>query len=378
MSIRALLKPREPIARLNGSVCREALPLPGGDTLLLTDAALARLDPQGQVKWSKHGEFGSSRPQFGPQGELYVAEVSRVARLEAETGEPVWTYDPRLEHHSHDLALGPGGEVYTSTDKSRALRLNSETGEPEAEFCVARTWVGQWLNRYGVDVSTAPDGAVVVQEAFQVACREPDGRHRWRHRFAECVNRPVYCRDRWLFSDNHGKLTALSPKNGAVLWDTSDFVKNGGNMLSDSVTPGPEGIVYFHPRANSLMALDETSGRVLASFGGNFPNPDHNFAIYRPVLGEDGRLYVSRSDQEELHVLDPRTLQPVESALQARGLSPRMLPDQGWLLSRESTGTLRLDSLHADAIPLEQEPGASRVAESERHIVVGGIPLPRR
>lgn len=374
----------EPVARLPGRVCRASVALPDGDTLVMTDASLQCLEPDGRVKWTKGGEYVSDcSPVVGPQGDVYVAEVDKVSRLDGETGQPRWSYvNPTKGNFSVrlDLALGPNGELYTSTDRSRALRLDPETGQPEAEFCVARTWLGQRFGvGYGVDVSAAPDGAVVVQEAFRVVCREPDGRHRWSYRFSEAVNRPIYCRDRWLFSDNHGQLTALCPRTGREQWSTWSFVDNGGNINVDSVTPGTEGIVYFHPRANQLMALDENTGRVLASFGGSFDNPDHNWSSYKPVLGQDGKLYVSRSDSNELMTLDPRTLEPLGSPLETAGKAPQLVSGSDWLISSEPSGTLRLDNLHPPSpTTVQAEPGHSQVEERDGQVIVGGVTLPRR
>lgn len=375
-----LFRQGEPRARLQGTGVYQTRPLPDGDLLIQTDASLTRVDAEGKVAWSVSGPSYTESVTVG-QDALYASQPGQVSRLDPDTGQALWTQTTSDSKYRGitSLALGPQGQLYASTDRSRAVQLDPATGEKGREFCVHRTWVEQWLNTYSVGVATGPDGAVVIQEAFKMECREPDGRHRWSHKFSECVDNPIYCRDRWLVPDNHGKLTALSPSTGRVLWETSSYVSNGGNHGVDCVTPGPPGIVYFHPRANQLMALDEKSGRVLASHGSGFAEPMFNRGQYLPSLGRDGRLYVRRTGTDHFEVLDPVSLRLLET--QPTSLSnPILASGTEWLISQDGPGVLRLDPLHPPPVKLDapEDRGAARLGETERGVVVGGVTVPFR
>ncbi|GMU56556.1 MAG: hypothetical protein AMXMBFR33_57020 [Candidatus Xenobia bacterium] len=74
----------------------------------------------------------------------------------------------------------------------------------------------------------------------------------------------------------------------------------------------------------------------------------------------DGSSGRRRTDSAELLTLDPRTLEPLEPPLATAGSAPKLVPGTDWLISREPSGTLRLDHLHPPSpTAVLAEPGRS-------------------
>lgn len=355
--------------------------LPDGDQLIVTDASVNRLDPEGNVKWSRSGDHSNYPVSVGPAG-LYLSGPHQLRRLDPEDGSEMWSRvigKPfKFLPFYPNSAQGPQGELYVATERGKALKLDPQTGEELAPFRLARTWLGRLNFIYPVRVGTASDGSVLIQQVFDLECREPDGSHRWSRKFPPGSHRALHCRGRWLVGDDDGGVTALCERTGRTLWSTRDFLPANGRDLGNNVTPGPPGVVYVHSCDQPLTALNEETGAVLATHGGFLPGRGvHNFAHYIPVLGDDGRLYVSRSDRRQIEVLDPLTLKRLETR-EGPGSAPRVLEGGAWLISGEGAGVMRVDPWQEPRLEETVEKPLALLEDREQSLLVGGVSLKKR
>jgi glucose dehydrogenase len=125
---------------------------PAGDTL---DPGATHYSPIAQITaanvnrlvraWTYHtGEKGrqfESAPLIAGGLLYFTSQSSRVIALEPETGNPVWQYDPHVARarENRGVSYWPGDgkgapRILLATGDGRLIALNAKTGKPETEF----------------------------------------------------------------------------------------------------------------------------------------------------------------------------------------------------------------------------------------------------
>ena len=124
-------------------------------------------------------------------GMLYLSTMyTRVAALDAETGEERWTFDPKA-YEGGPVGAGPTGfkhrgiaywsegddERIFLNSRDRLYAIDAETGEPDAEFGANGSVLlteghGRAVSRYEFDQTSPP---VVFEDLVIVGSRVPDG-----------------------------------------------------------------------------------------------------------------------------------------------------------------------------------------------------------
>ncbi len=124
-------------------------------------------------------------------GKLYLSTMyTRVAALDAETGEELWTFDPRA-YEGGPVGAGPTGFKHRGiaywsdgddvrifiNSRDRLYAINSETGELDADFGVGGSVLlteghGREVSRFEFDQTSPP---VVFEDLVIVGSRVPDG-----------------------------------------------------------------------------------------------------------------------------------------------------------------------------------------------------------
>lgn len=368
MSLSQILRAGEPALRLPTKTLVKAAELPDGDVLLQSPSSLYRVSPQGDVRWKADG-LPCTRELVGPGDQVMLGSEAGYSRVDLETGQvaPPRPWPP----NSYAPEYGPDGELVFATSKSSALRVQGD--DPPRELRIAFNGFTHFLrSKCPTTAGVAPDGSVVVFEAFDGVCRTREGDVKWRHRFDEAVGEMTYLRGRWLFPDNQGSLFSLDAETGRAKKLIHGLSPNACNISADCVTPGPEGIVYFYPRQSKLVALDEQTGRVLFSHGRNAHDPVQETYYQYQADYADGKLYLTRPDLHQVDVLDARTGELLDR-LESKGSAPRVVGD--FLVSQEDH-QLRLDPLH----PVPEEPSGpgGAVEQKDGWLLVGGVPLRNR
>jgi outer membrane protein assembly factor BamB len=187
-----------------------------------------------------------------------------VAALSADSGRRVWSVDTKLP-----LSAGPevaDGVVVIGSSDGDVIALEAATG---AE---------RWRKSIGSEVLARPlvvNDVIVVRtvDGHLEALSVTDGSRRWA--FDEQVPRltlrgtapPVLARDRIIAGFDNGKVLALDPRNGEVLWDAVVNAPSGRTELerlvdidSPARVSGDDVFVVGFQGRVAMLALD--SGQI--------------------------------------------------------------------------------------------------------------------
>ncbi len=367
--MKTVLHSGEPSLRIPAKRLCNAAPLPDGDVLLQTESQVMRVAPDGSVKWKAQGQ-PYTRELVGPQEQVLLWSGDHYDRLELEHGQTIASH--QAPPGAYGPEYGPDGELVFATSKSSAVRVE-EGKEPQELRIASNGFTHFFRSKCPTTAAVAPDGSVLVFEAFDGVCRDRDGNVKWRHTFDDCLGEFAFHRGRWYFPNNSGGLQVLDPQSGQRLWSVGRRSPNACNVSAQCVTPGPPGVIYFHPRQSKLIALDEATGKQLFTYGRDAADPvQQTYYQYGAQLGQDGRLYVQAPGSSRLDVLDARTGQVVDT-VSSCGQNPRLVGD--WIVS-EQDFQLRLDPLHdKDQVG---EKCASGVEQRDGWLIVGGTALPKK
>lgn len=264
-------------------------------------APLVDFDAAYQVKEAWSTELGSGGTKgylrLMPQvvdGVVYAADPSgRVSAFAVDSGSRKWRTDLEVPVSG---AVGVGGNlVVVGTRHGQVIALERDTGK--------KIWVAPVTSE--VLAPPAIGGGVVVAQAVDgrlFGFAASDGKRLWVHERTEPAlslrgtGRPVVVTDAVLAGFASGKIAALRLRDGGVLWEATVSQPRGRNeierLIDVDVSPlvFPD-VVYAASFQGKLVALNPRSGAVLWS---------RDVSTYAGIVADSSRIYVS---DEKSHVL---------------------------------------------------------------------------
>jgi len=222
---------------------------------LATGAAVWTADTVGRVE----------APPAVADGRVYVTsrdaggQRAELVALDERTGEPAWTFAPQAGAVAASApSTGEGSVVIGSADRL-VRRLSAEGGEV--------LWDSLTLTLFSpVTAPAFSGGDLVVADASGGVYRlDPqDGGRRWEHQLNELIVRsaPVLTSAHILVGLNDGRLVALDPANGDLVWQSTPSAGLIGAIgLSPQVVLAVKGgqrpglIAFAHDPQGSLVRI---------------------------------------------------------------------------------------------------------------------------
>lgn len=254
---------------------------------------LARFDPAFAVRevWSTDAGAGAEDylglvPRFA-EGVLYLAGArGRVSAYDAQSGELLWEND--LET---DLGGGVGlGEdrVTVGTREGQVIALARDTGREVWRAQVSSEVLAPPVAGGGYVIAQTVDGRVY-------ALASEDGKRLWVYERSEPalslrgIATPVLLADAVLAGFASGRLVALALDDGAPLWDVPVSQPSGRNEIERLVDLDASALVfpdtiYAATYQGRLAALNPRTGSVLWS---------RNLSTYTGLASDGINLYVT-------------------------------------------------------------------------------------
>ena len=182
----------------------------------------------------------------------------RIVAYQNDTGQPVWSR-PLPGNHSLDFIYSNGTEVSASGTPAHFYVVSAKSGDilEDEAYPEARPIYAKW--------GSMPARSPTLRSLQATDART--GNVLWQATFREAVAAPVFS-ERYLLVRTGkwvGRVTALDPDSGAVLWETSD------NVISNVAIAGSA--VYYITMDGNLIAADASRGVELGhiSFGPDVP-----------------------------------------------------------------------------------------------------------
>jgi outer membrane protein assembly factor BamB len=224
------------------------------------------------------------------EGRVYAASHDgEVMALSADTGKRAWMVKTRLP-----LSAGPevgGGVVVLGSSDGDLIALDSTNGAERWRRSIASEILAQPLIVNDVVVIRTVDGHV---EGLSVA----DGKTRWAvdEQVPKLTLRgtapPVLAGDRLIAGFDNGKVLAIDPRNGEVMWDTIVNAPHGRTeleRLADIDSParvaGDDVFVVGFQGRIAMLARD--SGQIWWA---------RDASSYRGFTMDEQNLYLTNSD----------------------------------------------------------------------------------
>lgn len=235
--------------------------------------------------------YSSLKPAFA-DGIVYGADPDGdVVAIDAEKGRVLWKQDL-----DHDLSggVGVGGGLVILTDlEGRVFALNAGTGEVN------------WQVRIGNELMSAPasNGDIVAVQSldgFLIGLNASDGQERWRYRVdipsltLRSATSPVIKSTTLIAGFASGKVVALNPANGNLLWESRVAVPKGRTELERMVdiAGSPvlvDDVCYVTSFQGRAAALSRGTGRTLWY--------QDVSSYWQPGVGGDN-IYVTQTNDE--------------------------------------------------------------------------------
>ncbi len=242
---------------------------------------LFALSPEGKLLWEVGLAAQPLSPALTPDGSIVVGDTAgtleELTLHGAARPTPKWRL--RLDGSSYSSpAVGPDGSVYTTSgDSLVAVRDGKEL----------------WRYASGSESEVSPaialDGTVVFGSNDQYEYGvSPAGKLRWRYRIdTRTYSSPVITHDGLAyFGDNHGVLSTLDARSGALVSRVSGLEKPPGIWTAPAVDAHHD--VYFGS-SNHIFGFDQEGKRLLdVETGGTVDS--------YPALAADGTLLIGSED----------------------------------------------------------------------------------
>jgi outer membrane protein assembly factor BamB len=279
----------------------QASPAASADQASLTNpfTVVATIDP------AKTGLSGAGSLAFGPDGNLYVAQVSPAAIVVlSPDGTPIRSFgSPGAGPSELDfadkwpaIAVGRDGLVYVTEAGNARVSVFA----PDGTFVRHIGSFGDDPGRFLLPIDIVVDdagGIVVADDMQRTASRfAADGAFGWRldpHSDADLVG---YLHGggwddlgrTWLTNDSNGLVLAFAPDGSKVeSWSAMDEALGSGLLGPCQVALDAAGNAYVLDCSNRSFAVFDPEHRLLGAWMGRDPLPfGHGYAF-----GPDGRLY---------------------------------------------------------------------------------------
>lgn len=233
-------------------------------------------------------------------GKLYIASGDgQVSALDAKTGKTLWHVDTRAR-----LGGGPGvGDalVLVGTRDGELIALAADDGKEVWRSRVTSEVLSVPSASLGIVVTRAIDGRLFGLSAV-------DGKRLWTYDRTVPVltlrgsSSPVLYRGLVIYGSDSGRLTALSQKQGFILWEKSIAFPSGRTELDrivdiDGDPLVKDDIVYVASYQGSIVALDIKTAKLLWK---------RNFSSFNGMSADRKNLYVT-DDQGNVWAIDRNT-----------------------------------------------------------------------
>ena len=209
----------------------------------VTDDKLVALSSAGELQWeyALSGQDAISTAAVGPDGTVFVTELTGVLHAVQPDGERRWIYDTGdLVYYSPVVAAD--GTVYFSSFYDSVLWAIKPDGTRD------------WAFNHPVDAVTfgppalGADGVIYHNEDGEdlawLRALWPDGRERWKHEREDELRYPaVVGPDGTVYVAFLDALVALDPETGAEEWAIS--IEERADQLRASPTVGADGTIYY-------------------------------------------------------------------------------------------------------------------------------------
>jgi outer membrane protein assembly factor BamB len=250
------------------------------------------------------------------EGVVYAASHDgEVVALKAENGRNVWTAKTKLS-----LSAGPdvgGGLVVLGSSDGDIIALDAATGAERWRRAIASEVLARPLIVNDLVVVRTVDGHIE-------ALSQTDGATRWS--LEEPVPRltlrgtapPVLANDRIIAGFDNGKVLAIDPRNGDIMWDAIVNAPHGRTeleRLADIDSPARVSgddvfVVGFQGRV-AMLALD--SGQIWWA---------RDASSYRGFAMDDENLYLTNADSVVIAMRrSDGAVQWEQNGLRRRGLT---------------------------------------------------------
>jgi outer membrane protein assembly factor BamB len=250
-----------------------------GNVYLTGGTELWKVTPDCQQDWVYHAaDVVDAHVAIGPDGQIYSASDSACFKVDAATGDEIWTF-PTPDQAGHP-AIGPDGTIFLHYAPDKLLAINPDGSEK---------WTLQLTGLRNVNLApapaVAPDGTVyVVSETWPlpddptIVAVSPDGDELWRHTEPGGFDprSPVIDGSgRILFSMGDVDTVILKPETGTVL---GTLALKGAGYIDTSPAIGEDGVVYATTSAGYLVAFADGCGEIVSQ---------EPMYTYRQVLEEN-------------------------------------------------------------------------------------------
>jgi hypothetical protein len=235
---------------------------------------------EGRVKWRFQHDamYAQVRPAIGPDGTIYVVDVSGTLYSLSPDGALNWL---ARAAGSKGVTVGQDGSIYTGDENW--IKAFSPGGELKWTFVQdPRAFILLGPN-------VGPDGNIyaVATEGIGVHSLTPGGQLRWSQ--TESYDRRIVDYQEIVFGQNGSEKQMIFLANNHLRALTLDGSPVFANTSSgNQPATGPDGTIYT---TYTMLAAYNPDGSVKWSFGGQ---PLHNAAT-GPTVGPDGAIYFAQN-----------------------------------------------------------------------------------
>lgn len=248
------------------------------------------VNPNGTRKWVIYvGEEVMATAALGANGTVYIHTTGDSLLAVGANGGRLWTHHTGGGYCSP--VIGKDGTVYVASQIGNLYALDPSSGN--------RKWT-YGLSTGQIDASPAIDDSLGViyvtdEDGRFASVNLSDGGENWQVWVGDTPSSPVIGADHTVYVGAGGKLLALEPANGALLWSYRP-------PMSDAVISTPAvsgaGCIYFlatlgkkrySPDPDSLFAVNSDGTRRWARGLGAGYSAEY---FSSPKLDDNGNIYV--------------------------------------------------------------------------------------
>jgi len=274
----------------SASLVMYAPPVVDGSDLFFGDLAndfyRVSTEDLNQIKWSFTEGKGWYQAKAALQDDLLVVPCTdrNIYALDAESGNRLWTYEGDFAFIAEPIIVDE--KVIVSTQEHHVLVLDINTGEEIYRVEMNGAVLSAPL--YDAETGTAYVGSLGKE---MIAFDLESGQTKWS--YSENLDTiwatPILLDDELIFADKTGKILALDPENGSVLWSKDA----GGTVIAGLSAVADKGFLVAREDGNLFFYGLEQSNDWTASVVGNVytaPIVDGD-QIFVPVIKADALLY---------------------------------------------------------------------------------------